>query len=309
LNNPLISVIIPCYNVGDCVEKAVASIVQQSYRNLEIWIIDDASTDDTMQKILGFTDERIRIISKKENTQKIGAVNEVLQQVKGEFICFQDADDWSEPDRLQSQVDQFIKYPTLGICFTGYRYIGDEITVPERIALIDEELKDEFLEFGHKKNISLAPTICATMMITRDVLKKTGGYHSYFTGRLAEDIQWVYRILKDYPGLTINKPLYNYFWRESSFTGIQFSGKNAKYSYSWQLLAKIIYKDLHENIDILDPRNIHELKKLELQACEEALVEQIKFNNTLRQIYENSSSFRIGKFLLTPFRLLKNKRS
>ena len=67
---PLVSIIIPCYNVSGYVEKAVTSILNQSYNNLEIFLIDDASTDDTWQKIKSFKDARIKVIAFKENTQK-----------------------------------------------------------------------------------------------------------------------------------------------------------------------------------------------------------------------------------------------
>src|SRR5690242_675529 len=104
---PLISVIIPCYNVAPFVCRAVQSIIDQTYKNLEIWIIDDASTDDTLQKINSFEDQRITVIVLKENTQKIGAVNEVLQKVNGDYIAFQDSDDWSEPNRIEEQLKEF----------------------------------------------------------------------------------------------------------------------------------------------------------------------------------------------------------
>ena len=123
-SSPLISVIIPCYNVSPYVERAVTSILSQTYKNLEIWIIDDASTDDTLQKIKSFSDDRIHIVPISKNTQKVGAVNEVLKRVTGDYIAFQDADDWSEPDRLQKQLNEFDKDPQLGICFTNYRYVG-----------------------------------------------------------------------------------------------------------------------------------------------------------------------------------------
>lgn len=103
-SNPLVSIIIPCYNVEAYVEKAINSILNQTYTNLEIWIIDDASTDGTLQKVNAIKDDRIRIISFKENTQKVGAVNEALQKVNGDYIAFQDADDWSEPTRVQQQL-------------------------------------------------------------------------------------------------------------------------------------------------------------------------------------------------------------
>ncbi len=302
----LISVIIPCYNVSLYVEKAVNSILSQSHTNLEIWIIDDGSTDDTLRKIKGIRDERIKIIDFKENTQKVGAVNEVLQQVNGDYIAFQDADDWSEPDRIQEQLHEFESDPELGVCFTGYRYIGKTASLPQKISVTDKELKTEFLDF-FKNDLKRDSTVCPTMMISRAALQKTKGYHPYFAGRVAEDIQWIYRILKDFKGVTINKPLYNYRMRQGSFTQIKYSGKNAKYAYSWQLLSKIIHKDVYEGIDVLASENKDLLQQLELEACEEALEQTIQLLNETRSAYENSTTFKAGKLLLKPFRGIKKK--
>jgi glycosyltransferase involved in cell wall biosynthesis len=306
---PLISIIIPCYNVSSYVQKGVHSILSQSYKNLEIWIIDDASTDDTLQKINAIKDSRIQVIAFNDNTQKIGAVNEVLQKVNGEFIAFQDADDWSEPERLQKQVKEFQKDPDVGICFTNYRYVGTKTVLPGKIALTDEELKNEFLNYTYKRPESVSPTNCPTMMVSRAALQKTKGYSSYFAGRVAEDIQWIYRILKDFKGITVDEVLYNYNLRRGSFTQIQSTGIKPKYAYSWQLLSKIIYKDVHEGIDMLAPENWELLNQLELEACEDALVENIQLLNRTIHVYQDSISYKLGKFILTPWRILKRLKT
>ena len=150
--------------------------------------------------------------------------------------------------------------------------------------------------------------MCATMMITNTVLMKTFGYHPYFTGMVAEDIHWVYRILKYYKGVSIPEVLYFINIREDSLTGNFYSGKNVKAASMFILLEKIIHKDINEKIDVLDPGNIDELKALELLACEEKLSEQIKFNHKIRAAYENSWNFKIGKFLLTPCKKLSRLR-
>ena len=69
----------------------------------------------------------------KDNTKKVGAVNEILKKVKGDLICFQDADDWSEPSRIFEQVSQFEKNENLGICFTNFRNVGKKTWIPEKV--------------------------------------------------------------------------------------------------------------------------------------------------------------------------------
>lgn len=305
-STPLVSVIIPCYNVSDYVEKAVSSILGQTYTNLEIIIVDDASTDDTLLKVKAFKDKRIRILEFQENTKKIEAVNAALKLSTGDLITFQDADDWSEPDRLAKQVAKFAEVADLGICFTKYRYTGAKMSEPDMISVEDEELKDEFLRFGNRNLSYLAPTMCATMMISREVLNSTCGYHAYFTGRVAEDVHWVYRILKRYKGGAVNQALYNIQVREGSLTHLQFAGQNAKAAYSWQLLSKIVYYDIQKGVDLLNPIHAEELRCVELEACEEALSESILQMNKLRLSYESSARYNIGKLLLSPYTFLKS---
>jgi glycosyltransferase involved in cell wall biosynthesis len=304
-NDPLVSVVIPCFNVAGYVENAVRSILNQSYKNLEVIIVDDASTDDTLKILNAIKDPRIIVIQLKENTQKVLAVNTALQKAKGDFIAFQDADDWSEEVRIEEQMKFFNLFPSLGICFTGYRYATDKLHQDLRLSLTDEELRDEFIMFGRRKLGGLSPTMCATMMITREVLNKTKGYHPFFSGRVAEDIHWVYRILKEFKGSTVNKILYNINQREGSLTEKQLNGKNAKAAYTWKLLSKIIYRDYEKNIDVLEPIYENELRSLELEACEEELVERIFLNNKLQTTYETSMRYRLGKLLLSPYSYLK----
>jgi glycosyltransferase involved in cell wall biosynthesis len=290
--------------VSEFVERAIRSILVQTYTSLEIWIIDDASTDDSLSKIKLFTDKRIRIISFKENTKKIGAVNDVLTKINGQFICFQDADDYSVSDRIEKQIGEFNKDKNLGICFTNYRYENDKHR-QHAIALSNDELKDEFCRFWDKNNKQLGATVCATMMIAKDVFEKTGGYHPYFKGRVGEDIHWIYRILKNSKGICIDEPLYHYTLRNESLTGLQLNGKNAKAVYAWPLISSIIYKDIVEGIDVLAPEQIDVLRTIELEACEKALVSSIQNGLLIKTTYEKSTSYRLGKKIISLFNIFR----
>lgn len=306
-NSPLVSVIIPCYNVSEYVEAAVNSILTQSYSNLEVWLVDDASTDDTLTKLRSFKDDRIKILAFETNTKKIGAVNDVLTKVNGDYIVFQDSDDWSEPTRIEEQVELFKQDDKIGICFTNYRIYSDKTNFsPLKINVTDEELRKEFCNFGvFKNNKKVYPTVCGTMMFSKKALKAVGGYNPYFIGRVAEDIEFSYRIIKQFKAIAINKVLYNYRKREGSFTQIQRIGANAKYLYSWHLLAKIIHKDQYENINVFAPEHNNLLPKLELEACEDALVESVRQSNDQQKLMETSTTYRIGKTILSPIFFFK----
>jgi len=96
-NDPLISIIIPCFNAEKTLEKCLESVVQQSYTNLEIIIIDDGSTDGTslISHKCQLTDERI-LVFKQQNSGVSKARNTGVKAATGDYICFVDSDDWAE---------------------------------------------------------------------------------------------------------------------------------------------------------------------------------------------------------------------
>lgn len=302
MDEPLVSVIIPCYNVSDYVKEAIDSIIYQTYKNLEIWLIDDASIDNTRFILDSYNDHRIKKYYVDKNSHKIGAVNNVLSMVGGKFICFQDADDYSEINRIQKQVDFLCNNPEKKICFTGFKYFGDLTRNAQNISITSDQISDEFLNYKSKKDVGKDATCCPSMMISSDILKFEKGYHPYFVGRVAEDAHWIYRILKLTQGGCINEILYSYRVRNGSFTGQQMKGENAKFSYSWNLLSRIIQKDIHENVDLLSEENKELLKLTELEACEEALLESISNCKQIQNMYSKSMSYKLGKFILSPIR-------
>ena len=101
--NDLISVIVPCYNVAKYIEKCVDSIRSQTYTNLEIFLINDGSTDDTLAIIERFAkiDKRIIIID-KENGGQSDARNVALDKISGDYVVFVDGDDYILPDHISS---------------------------------------------------------------------------------------------------------------------------------------------------------------------------------------------------------------
>lgn len=104
---PLVSVIIPCYNAERYVERAIRSIMEQTYKNLEIIIIDDCSTDSTGKiiKELAQQDSRIVYISNTENLKVVKTVNKAIELCNGEYIARMDADDISLKDRIAKQLN------------------------------------------------------------------------------------------------------------------------------------------------------------------------------------------------------------
>jgi len=125
-SQPLISVIIPCYNAEEHLEEAVKSIMQQSYINLEIICINDGSTDSTLSilKRLSEIDNRIIVIDNVFNIELINTLNKGISIAKGDYIARMDADDISSPERLGEQLS-YLKDFNLDLCGSYVDYIKE----------------------------------------------------------------------------------------------------------------------------------------------------------------------------------------
>ncbi|MDA7842766.1 glycosyltransferase [Methylophilaceae bacterium] len=105
----IFSIIIPCYNGANTIRRAISSILEQSYNNFEVIIINDASTDDCLEiiKKLVSNDSRFKILNLKKNLGLSGARNSGLQSVRGKYVCFLDADDWWPSKKLEEYLKLF----------------------------------------------------------------------------------------------------------------------------------------------------------------------------------------------------------
>lgn len=114
---PLVSVIIPCYNAENFVESAVRSIMEQTYSNLEIIVINDCSSDNTGEilKRLAEEDPRIKYIENEQNLKLSKTLNKGINLAKGDYIARMDSDDISLPVRLEKQVEFMLSNKNIDI--------------------------------------------------------------------------------------------------------------------------------------------------------------------------------------------------
>jgi teichuronic acid biosynthesis glycosyltransferase TuaG len=122
----LVSIIMPVYNSDAHVETAIYSILQQSYGEWELIVVDDASTDNSVQKIEGIinSDSRIKLIKLLNNAGASVSRNAALNRAKGRFVAFLDSDDIWYPDKLEKQVEFMLKRK-VPISFTSYELIDE----------------------------------------------------------------------------------------------------------------------------------------------------------------------------------------
>ena len=118
--SPLVSVVTCVYNAGEYLRPSVLSIVNQTYRNLDIIIVDDGSTDGCLDTITDLIDDRRIRVVRQENATRPVALNRALDLVQGEFYAIQDADDICKPTRIHKQVEAMLARPELAAVFCGY---------------------------------------------------------------------------------------------------------------------------------------------------------------------------------------------
>lgn len=125
--NPLVSVIAPTFNSQKFLEKTINSILDQSYKNWELILIDDASTDNTLQIINTYLLEydNIKLIRNKTNQGAGVSRNKGIVASKGDFIAFLDADDLWKPNKLEVQINYMLKN-NLEVCFSSYDLIDEK---------------------------------------------------------------------------------------------------------------------------------------------------------------------------------------
>ncbi|MCX6163630.1 MAG: glycosyltransferase [Ignavibacteriae bacterium] len=198
----LISIIMPVKNEEKYVFDSIQSVLSQTYENFELIIIDDGSTDKTIELIESIKDQRIRLF-KKENSGLIDQLNFGLNEAKGEFIARMDADDLVSPDKLEMQIKYLMNNMDIHLVGTNFYFIDEK----------GEIIMQKILPENHKDIEFMMPFIDSVLhssiLTYKKVLIDSGGYDKeYFC---AEDDELFLRLLSlGYKMYNIQKPLYKY---------------------------------------------------------------------------------------------------
>jgi glycosyltransferase involved in cell wall biosynthesis len=122
MKSPLVSVIIPVYNQAEFLARTVQSVLDQTYQNFEIIVVNDASPDNTNEVMMEFRDPRIKYIVHEKNRLLPAARNTGMRASQGEIIALLDADDLFHPEKLESHVGFLKEHPEIGVSYNA-RYV------------------------------------------------------------------------------------------------------------------------------------------------------------------------------------------
>jgi glycosyltransferase involved in cell wall biosynthesis len=115
--NPLVSVVVITYNTAEYVAHAIESVLEQTWKNLELIVVDDGSTDETPQVVGRFADHRLKYV-RQENQGPNAARNRGIRESRGEFVAFLDSDDWWLPDKICRQVSVAVANSKAGLVYS-----------------------------------------------------------------------------------------------------------------------------------------------------------------------------------------------
>ncbi len=249
--NPLVSVLLNCYNAQDTISKAIKSVLSQTYKNIELIVWDDASKDKTLEIVKSFKDERVKLF---ENNFNIGLGKSRLRAIKelnGELISIIDADDFYENEKIEKQVSVFQKNPEVSICATWSKIFDENF---KKLYFFESNATSEII----KKKLKFVNIIPHSSIMYR---KKT-----------AMDVGW-YSINLDYSqdyNLTLKLINKGEIFVIKEFLSNMVSGKN-----NMSNSKKMVETVLKENIQILENN---------LNIFENTKGDQ-KIINSLRKLY------------------------
>jgi glycosyltransferase involved in cell wall biosynthesis len=209
---PLVSVVMPAYNVEKYIGEAIESILNQTFKDFEFIILDDCSKDKTLELINKYADmdSRIVVMRNDENLKLARTLNKGFAAAQGKYVARMDADDCSLPERLAKQVDYLEQNPKVGV-LGGYMLIMNQdgiIKGKRKYHATDENIRKHLFRYS--------PFCHPAIMIRKDIFDKTQGYiHEY---NPAEDYDLYFQLGKFCQFANLKEELIKYRVVENSMT-------------------------------------------------------------------------------------------
>ncbi len=259
---PRVSVVMGVYNGERFLRPAIESILNQTFRDFELIIVDDGSTDRSRQILREFKDHRMRVVCNQQNLGIAKTLNNGIAVALGEYVALQDHDDVSLPARLERQVAFLDKNAQVGMVGSSCSLIDEAGTL---LAHRPVECDDVKLRWDLLWRTALIHT---TLMVRRRAIEEVGGYSPDLQYRFAEDYDLMSRVAFRYAVANISQPLG--WWRvhktsasqlnlsEQAAAGKSISQKNICHLLGWdrmdpvcwQGLERFLYHPVRQQLDL-----------------------------------------------------------
>jgi glycosyltransferase involved in cell wall biosynthesis len=290
--NPLLTVYITNYNYGMYIKQSIESVLSQTFQDLELFIIDDGSTDNSKEIIEDYRDNPIINIIYQQNKGLNVTNNIAMRASSAKYIMRLDADDFLTPDALETMVSTLENDIELGLVFPDYYYTNDNGVIT------GEEIRHDF-----DKDVSLfdQPAHGACTMIRLENLKMLGGYNESFTCQDGYDL-WI-KFIMHFKVTNINKPLFYYRRHGNNLTGneerILSTRKKIKETYveSFQLVTPKTIAVIPVRNTFINKINWPLFKKLNDKSILELALEKLENSKKIDWIVVTSSDTEILDFI------------
>ncbi len=286
--NIKITVLMPVYNGEKYIYEAISSILNQTFTNFEFLIINDGSTDTSIEIIKSFKDPRICLVSNKKNLGLISTLNKGLDLAKGEYIARMDCDDISLSERLDRQVQFMDMHPEVGVCGTWFMYMQTGQIIAHSIS--------------HEKIASYlflnSPLAHSTVMIRTSVIRKTKFYYDLNYKHLEDYELWV-RLSKDTRIINIPELLLKYRLHSEQicqkYSKIQFTNlKLIRIKQLKNLISNPTNEEIKLHLSIISNKKVNRfvaakwIKRLKRANLKTKIYLKKPFHNVLNLLWLNS---------------------
>lgn len=204
MHSPAISVLLPVYNGQEYIEASVKSILDQTFSDFELLILDDGSTDSTPALVQRFSDPRVCLF-RLDHVGLVAALNFGIERARGTFLARMDADDLAMPQRFATQIAHFENFPELDIVCSDVIIIDGQGRPSGRQS--QARFTNEVLRDGLLFRRAIKPLIHPSVMMRRVAATDLGGYRSFTH---AEDHDLWLRAIDRYRFARISTPLLRY---------------------------------------------------------------------------------------------------
>lgn len=207
-----VSVLMPAFNAAATVPAAVRSILSQSHEDWELIVIDDCSTDSTIDELRRFSDQRIQVFLNDTNIGSLLTRNRLLELASGEFVAWQDADDLSHPRRLECQLEAFRRHPEAVVCGTNFRrdLAGGRRVLVSRYPESDGAIRAWIA--GNRE----VPFCAPSTMMRRAAVNSVGGFREFFKDMGWYDYDLILRLGEHGGLINLCEVLYDYRYTPTS---------------------------------------------------------------------------------------------
>ncbi len=196
---PRVSILLSAYNSEQFIQPCVRSLLDQTFEDFELLVVDDGSTDRTWEILKSFNDPRLKV-ARQDNMGLTVTLNVLLAQAKGVYIGRQDADDYSLPERIEKEVRFLDSHADIALVGTWSVQIDDD---NEEIYRFEPEARPEAL---NQLLVEQNPFIHGSWLVRREALLQLGGYREEF--RCSQDYDLLLRMKENYRVSNIPEVLY-----------------------------------------------------------------------------------------------------